>query len=180
MLSSSTGSSSNTAYLDIPWNMHLNQARADRDAGNLAAVMEQLRACNKLLPGNSDLAIEWVQQMDARHEPAMADELFNASYGIWDQLAQKYPRSGWMHNVAAWTAASCNRKLAEAVSHAKTAVQLAPSYWAFLDTLAEAEFHAGHRDLAITAARQALAALPKDDFLQRRLTHFTSDPLPSH
>jgi hypothetical protein len=180
LLSSSTGSSSNTAYLDIPWNIHLNQARADRDAGNLPATMEQLRACNKLIPGNSDLAIEWVPQMDARHEPAMADELFNASYGRWDRLSQKYPRSGWMHNVAAWTAANCNRKPSEAVSHARIAVQLAPTNWAFLDTLAEAEFHAGHRDLAIAAARQALAAQPKTDFLEQRLKHFTNDPLPLH
>ncbi len=168
-----------TSWLTLPWHAHLARARVARAAGDWPAVAAQLRACLALVPNDVGLAVEWVPVLDGSGQPALADEVFAATYGRWDGPTRTYPDSAWLHDGAARVAAGCGRRPAEAVAHARAAVRLGPKVAGYQATLADAAFAAGDREAAVTAAAAAAALAPADAGLARRLARVRSDPLPT-
>ncbi len=70
--------------------------------------------------------------------------------------------------------ARCNTRIPEAIEHAKKAVELSERSPTYVDTLAEAEFCAGHLEQAIELARECTEADPRHAHYQKQLQRFRS------
>ena len=168
------------AYVTIPADLHRARARLARSRGDWPAAAAEVAAARRLVPFGIDLPLEWVPALDGHGDAAAADALFAAAYDAAGARSARHPRSGVLHNQAAWLAACCCRHLDAAVAHAQAAVRLDPGDWQFLDTLAECRFRQGDRPAATAAERQA-AALPGADaaYIARQLARFQRSPVPS-
>jgi hypothetical protein len=58
------------------------------------------------------------------------------------------------------------------LKHAELAVKLAPKMASWVDTLAEAYFARGEKELAVAAAKRALAMEPESWFLKKAVAAF--------
>lgn len=75
-------------------------------------------------------------------------------------------------NSLAWTCATNDMFLPEAVAAAERAVSLAPKDTSILDTLAECYFRAGKPEKAIETMGRALALAPDDNYLKGQMARF--------
>ena len=88
---------------------------------------------------------------------------------VYEDLAKDYPQCAWAHNSAAWLSACCRRDLEKGVTHARKAVELAPTSAAHHDTLAEVLFQLGRKDEAVAAQKKAIELDPKRTYFGRQL-----------
>ncbi len=77
-------------------------------------------------------------------------------------------------NGLAWTCATNDIYLAEALQAAERAVALEPKESGILDTLAEVHFRMGNKEKAIEVETQALALAPNDNYLKEQIARFQS------
>lgn len=77
-------------------------------------------------------------------------------------------------NGLAWTCATNDVYLNEALQAAERAVSLEPKNTGILDTLAEVHFRMGHADKAIEVESRALALEPENRYLSEQLRRFQS------
>ena len=75
-------------------------------------------------------------------------------------------------NSLAWTCATNDMYLPEAVAAAEQAVLLAPKDTGILDTLAECYFRSGRGEKAIETMGRALALAPDDNYLKGQMARF--------
>lgn len=75
-------------------------------------------------------------------------------------------------NGLAWTCATNDIYLDEALKAAERAVALEPKESGILDTLAEVHFRMGHAQQAIEVETKALAIAPNDNYLKEQLARF--------
>ena len=75
-------------------------------------------------------------------------------------------------NSLAWTCATNDMYLPEAVAAAEQAVSLAPKDTGILDTLAECYFRSGRGEKAIETMGRALALAPDDNYLKGQMARF--------
>ena len=75
-------------------------------------------------------------------------------------------------NSLAWTCATNDMFLPEAVAAAERAVSLAPKDTGILDTLAECYFRSGKPEKAIETMGRALALAPDDNYLKGQMARF--------
>jgi Flp pilus assembly protein TadD len=177
-LSSAASWTDPVRFLTIPALAHLCKAREARDHGDLPTALRELQIYQQYFPFSSDVAIEWTPALDALGEHAKADELFNTTYEKLDSLGKKYPKSATYLNDLAWMSACCSRRLDDALKASQTAVDLQPSDYQLLDTLAEVHFRRGDRQSAIDIETRA-TKLSTDPYLQRQLKRFQSAAIPS-
>jgi hypothetical protein len=165
-------------YLLKPAQAHLCKARAARQAGDLSTAMDELKRYQLYLPASSELVLEWVPLLDGEGDHAKADALFAPVFDHLSAIVKQYPKSKAYLNDLAWTSACCNRRLDEALAAATRAVDLDPTDYQTIDTLAEVQFRKGQRQAAITLEQSAMRR-SNDPYLQRQLRRFQNSPVPS-
>jgi tetratricopeptide (TPR) repeat protein len=137
------------------------------------------RECLAVMPGNNDLVIPVVAELDRLGRRKEADELFAQVWGTFRKLAEENPESGWAHHSAAWLAAGCRRELDAAFDHAKKAAELDPELKAHQEGLAEVHFRRGDRDQAVGLMKELTAVDRRNHHFRRQLERYQSAPFDS-
>lgn len=158
--------------LSLPAAVHRYRARGLASAGRIDEARREIQRTLELLPGDIDLPILLVPELERHGQSADAEALFSRVYDVYARLCADYPQSASSHNALAWLAARCRRRLPEASKHAHRAVELMPDRAGFLDTAAEVDFQAGRRDEAILAMKRCIRMEPKNDYFRKQLKRF--------
>ncbi len=170
------------AYLTVPQGLKANVARGLLHAGKIPEAMKAARECFAVMPGNIDLAIQMVPELDKQGHKQEADELFKLVRDVYAKHAKDNPESGWAKNGAAWLAAGCQRELDAALASAKRAVELDPMIRSYQETLAEVHFRRGERDKALAIANELVQSDRRSYHYKRQLERYTTakfdSPLP--
>jgi tetratricopeptide (TPR) repeat protein len=161
-----------TAYLSVPEAVRVNRARGLLDKGQVDEALKDAKANLEAMPGNIDLAIALVPDLDKVGRKKEADELYRQVRAAYEGLAKDYPTSGYARNSLAWLMALCRRDLDEARKQSEKAVELEPKNAGYIDTLAEVHFRQGNRDKAIDLMKQCLAMEGKNSYFQKQLERF--------
>jgi tetratricopeptide (TPR) repeat protein len=167
----------NDAYLFVPHRIHAARAKVairNQDANEAAAELER---CDKLLPADVRITVEFVRQLNAAGLPKVADDLFARSYAVHQRVITEFPASAMHINNTAWICARAQRNLDEALKLAEKAVEIAPEEAPYRDTLAEVYFQRGDRDAAVAAAQKCVEIAPDYKLYATRLAHFQNDDL---
>ncbi len=128
-------------------------------------------------PGNTNVAISLVPEMERRGRRKEADVLFDRCLEPHERTCCDYPRCADSHNAVAWMSACCRRNLDKALEHARKAVELAPTNADYIDTLAEVYFQRGEKDKAIASQKRAIELDPKNSYYRKQLRRLeTGDP----
>ncbi|HWE03192.1 MAG TPA: hypothetical protein VG326_12350 [Tepidisphaeraceae bacterium] len=128
--------------------------------GQWEAARRQVKACYDLLPGDIEVAIDLVPDLEKLGKKNEADALFAECYEKQQKLCIRFPDSANQHNQIAWLAAKCDRQLDAALEHARRAVELMPKRTSYIDTLAEVYFMRGQYDEAIVEMKKCVAIEP--------------------
>jgi tetratricopeptide (TPR) repeat protein len=158
-----------SAYVLVPYQVHLWRARGLLAAGKVDEALEEAKRCRTILPGGIDVAISLVPGLDRCGRQKDADALFEDLLAVHEQHCRDYPQSASGHNNLAWLAACCRRKLDVALEHARKAVELAPEKAGFLDTLAEVYFQRGEQEQAVACIKKSIELDPKNRYFHKQL-----------
>jgi Flp pilus assembly protein TadD len=158
-----------SAYAMVPAQIHQVRASALLAAGKYEEAARQIDLALACTPGNVELAIHLVPQLEQRGRKKEAAALFDRCFETYDKVCRDYPRCAWAHNSAAWMSACCRRNLDKALEHAERAVQLAPTHAGYLDTLAEVQFQRGEKDKAVALQKRVIELDPKKVYFQKQL-----------
>jgi tetratricopeptide (TPR) repeat protein len=153
-------------------NLGVLQSRAKFDAGQPAAAAAKIAELQKLNSSDSSMLEDMHQLLTDAGLATEADALFETTYKISKSTVDRFPGRGQHHNNHAWLLSRCAKKLDEALTHGKKAVEMEPGNGAFLDTLAEAHFQRGEQELAVAASEKAVELLGGDTQVKRQLERF--------
>jgi tetratricopeptide (TPR) repeat protein len=159
----------NGAYLAVPHVIHRHRARGLALAGRLDEALLEVQRCEASLPGDVEVPIALVPELEKRDRKKEAEELFRRCFQFHEALCRDFPRSAAEHNSLAWLAACCRRELDKALEHTLKAVALSPSSAGYQDTLGEVYFQRGDKDKALAAARKCLEMDPKNAYYRKQL-----------
>jgi tetratricopeptide (TPR) repeat protein len=159
----------NPAYLGVPTLAHRFRARGLLEAGKFDEAWKEIAYCRAALPGDVDLAILVVPELDRRGRKKEADELFDQTAAVSAKISADYPRCGWAHNSVAWLSVCCGRDLESARSHAQKAIDLTPTSAGHHDTLAEIYFQLGEKAKAIAEQQKAIELDPSKAYFRKQL-----------
>lgn len=165
-------------YLQLRHVVNKVRARGLLTAGKVDEAIEPVRLALAAQPDEIELAIELCPRLEAAGRKDVADEIFNGNYAANEAVLADFPRSWQHHNALAWLSARCQRRLDDALAHAKEATRLAPTSAACQDTLAEVHFQRGEKEQAIAAAKRTLVLSPGDKFFQSQLKRFSETAPP--
>ena len=160
-------------HLYLAMRIHDPATHAALAAEDYEQAFEHAIKCVKIRPAAIDVVIDVVTALDKAGRKQQADQLFEAAWNNATSICRKYSNSSAHHNRASWLAAKCKRRLNEALGLSQRAVQLKPKHAAFLDTLAEVNFHLGHRDKAIELAKKCIELDPDEAFFKEQLKRFS-------
>jgi tetratricopeptide (TPR) repeat protein len=162
----------------VPALVHRNRATSLAVAGKLEEARREAELAQAALPGDVDLAIQLVPELEKKDRKKEAADLFAQSLAIHEQMCKEYPNCPWAHNSAAWLAACCRRDLDNALKHGQRAVELAPDSAGHLDTLAEVYFQRGDKEKAISTQKKAIALDPMKPYYRKQLKRIEAgDPV---
>jgi tetratricopeptide (TPR) repeat protein len=162
-------------YLTLPHVIHKVQAKAALVEGKADEMLSELGRCERLLPGDVRLIVEFAPKLDKAGQGDAADLLLAQAFNVHHQVCDDFPKSATYLNNTAWLCARSQRRLDDALDLAQKALALAPSEAAYYDTLAEVHFQRGDRDAAVAAAKKALELAPGNVLFVKRLKHFEQD-----
>ncbi len=114
------------AYLTVPELARMYRAKALFAAGKIDQSMAEVRAGLEALPGNVEMAIGFVPQLDRAGRKKEADEIYRKVKAAFEGAIADYGFSADLRNSLAWTMVNCNRDLDEAQKHAEKAIERAP------------------------------------------------------
>jgi Flp pilus assembly protein TadD len=157
------------AYVGVPAFVHRLRATGDAAAGKLDDARREAAAALAGLPGDTNVPIALIAELDKAGKKKEADELFDQSLAAQEKLCQDYPSCSWGHNSAAWLSACARRGLEKAQEHALKAVELAPKAAGCHDTLAEVYFQRGDKDKAAAEQKKAIEIDPKKPYYRKQL-----------
>src|SRR5262249_10930058 len=141
-------------------------------------VRPEIETCLASFPGDLNLPIYLVAELEKRGFKRDADELFARTFAPQEKVAAEHPRCASNLNGLAWTAARCRRELDKGLAFAQKAVELAPDEPAFADTLAEVYFQRGDKERALGLIKKCIELDPKREYYRRQLKRFEAgDPL---
>jgi tetratricopeptide (TPR) repeat protein len=158
-----------SAYVTMPALVHRLRARAALAADNIEEARRAIALGQAAQPGNVEMAIALVPELDRKGHPQDAAELFEQTLAPWAKVCVDYPRCAEAHNSAAWLSACCRRNLEKALEHALKAVELQPTASSYHDTLAEVCFQRGDREKALAAQRKAIELNPNRSYYRKQL-----------
>jgi tetratricopeptide (TPR) repeat protein len=157
------------AYVGVPTVPHRWRARGLLDAGKVEEALKEIAYCRAALPGDVDLAILVVPELERHGHKKEADELFAETAAVYAKISADYPKCAWAHNSIAWLSVCCGRDLDKALEHATKAVELNPESAGHHDTLAEIYFQLGEKDKALAEQKKAVELDPKRSYFAKQL-----------
>lgn len=157
------------AYVGVPCLINRQRASGLLAAGKFKEALEAVALCQDSLPGNVEVPIQLVPELERLGHKKEAGELFQKTLAPYEALCKEYPRCAWSHNSIAWLSACCRRNLDEALTHAQKAVELAPNNAGHIDTLAEVHFQRGDKDKAVEFEKKVIALEPKRPYFRKQL-----------
>jgi len=170
------------AYLTVPLSVRGYEARALLAAGKVDEAIARAKECLAVMPGNSDLVIGLVPELDRLGHTKEADGLFRLVWDAYARVIRDNPDSAWARYSAAWLAAGCRRELDKAVELATKAAELEPGLRSYKEAVAELYFRRGEREKAVTLMAELAAADRRSFHYKRQLERYrTADaasPLP--
>ena len=92
-------------------------------AGKNKEASSLSRCARKCCPATSICPSSCSPSLSRRGHKKEADDLFQKSVDLYDNLCKEYPNCAWLHNSSAWLSACCHRNLNAALTHALTAVE---------------------------------------------------------
>lgn len=161
-----------TAYLMVPESVRVFRARDLLAKGKIDEAIREAEANLEVMPGNIDLAIRMVPELEKLGKKKEADSIYGKVRDAYEKLARDYPSSAFAHNSAAWVMANCRRDLDAALKHSQKAVELEPRNAGYLDTLAECHFRKGDRDKALALMKQCVELNSKNPYFRKQLERF--------
>jgi tetratricopeptide (TPR) repeat protein len=167
------------AYLTVPELARTYKARALFAAGKVDEALAEARAGLAVLPGNIELVLGFVPDLDRAGKKKEADEIYGKVKAAYQSALQDHGSSGDLRNSIAWTMVNCNRDLDDALTHAKKAVEVAPKTAGYIDTLAEVYFRRKDRAKALELMKQCAALEPTNPYFRKQLERFEKKPFDS-
>ncbi|HZZ43876.1 MAG TPA: hypothetical protein VFE58_13145 [Tepidisphaeraceae bacterium] len=166
----------NDALDDLRAVMHFHYYRAAIADHDPILANQHLAKLLALNPSRSEVVLEVVPALKQLHRTAEAQTMFNRAYQSVKALTEADPTNAQNFNELAWLCARCDEHPDEAIALSLKALQLSPNNPAYMDTAAEAYFHAGHPDQAVSYESHALKLHPGDEFMQAQLKRFQQHP----
>ena len=160
-----------SSYLRTPVLIHRLRAVAAIEAGDVEAAEQLANRALAALPSETRISEGLVPLLEDAGHREVANRLFDQQFAIHQQWCEAWPDSAMLHNNLAWLAARCNRRLDDALRHARRAVEWEPNA-AHLDTLAEVYHRQGNHEKAVEYAERAVASEPDSDTLRNQLERF--------
>jgi tetratricopeptide (TPR) repeat protein len=157
-----------TTLLAQSASIHRYRASGLVKVGKVAEAIKEADLALAILPSNLDPAIGLIPELEALGRQDEAGSLYRRTRGVVEQLCKDHPRSALGHNGVAWLGACCRRDLDDALVHARKAVELAPEFATYHETLAEVYFQMGQKDRAIEALRKAESLSTKSLHFQKQ------------
>jgi tetratricopeptide (TPR) repeat protein len=167
------------ALLTVPELARTYRARALLAQGKLDEAVADARAGLAVLPGNVEMAIGLVPDLDRAGKKKEADEIYGKVKEAFVSALETYGTSADLRNSVAWTMVNCNRDLDEALAHATKAVELLPKTAGYIDTLAEVYFRKKDRTKALEFMKQCAALEPTNPYFRKQLERFEKKPFDS-
>jgi tetratricopeptide (TPR) repeat protein len=165
------------AYVGVPCNVHRLRATALLAAGRADEARREIALAQAAQPGNIELPIALVPELERRGHKQDAARLFEQSVAAWEKLSREYPRCALAHNSVAWVSVCCRRNLDAALTHALRAVELTPDNPSHLDTLAEVYFQRGDKAKAVALQKRVVTLDPKKTYFRKQLARLEAgDP----
>jgi len=158
-----------SAHVQVPALVHQSRARLLLKEGKIDEARNEVQQCLVLTPGNVNLPIRLLGDLEKAGRKTDADALFEQVFKVHDQLCKDYPHSATNWNTLAWLSACCRRQLARGQEAAETALRLAPNTAAYMDTQAEVLFQRGEQAQALALMKRCLELEPKNAYFQRQL-----------
>jgi tetratricopeptide (TPR) repeat protein len=137
-------------------------------------AVREVWLCHAAGPGDTKAVIEFVPWLEKAGRQDDADKLFAQTYSVIEKMC-KFPDARNFHNALAWMCAKCNRRLDDALVHARRAVELEGDKVAYLDTLALVQFLRGEKDEAITLIKKCIELEPNDAHFKQQLERFQKE-----
>lgn len=159
-------------YFHTPYVLHKTRAQAYLQQGDPDRALEEIEISQAFMPGNIELAEHLVPPLREAGRESAADRLFEQTYAFVAAICLEFPDSPLHHNNLAWLSARCDRRLDEALSHARRALELAPDTPSYLDTLGEVHFRRGEFEQAVQCAERCLELDADNDFFREQLVRF--------
>ncbi|WP_020468840.1 tetratricopeptide repeat protein [Zavarzinella formosa] len=160
------------AYLTVPELSRSYRLRAMLAAGKVDEALKEARQSLDLLPGNVELAIDFVPELDRSGRKKEADGLYKQLRDAYESAIKDFGSSGDLRNSLAWVMVNCNRDLEEAKKHAEKAVALHPNSAGYIDTLAEIHFRLKDRPKALELMKKCAQLEPKSPYFRKQLERF--------
>lgn len=158
-----------TAYVSVPALIHRLKARGLLAEGKIDQALEEMAACQKLMPRDIELPILVLDELAKKGRKTEAEKLYSSTLEAHEALISQFPECAWARNGAAWLMACCRKDLERAVAHAEKAVSLNPESPGYRDTLAEALFQKGDKAKALESIRKAVDMDPRRVYYRRQL-----------
>src|SRR5262245_26843811 len=111
------------AWVVQPARVHDYRGRGLLAAGKVEEALREADARLKLLPGDVNVAIEFVPALEKLGSTREADALFEKSASLYEGLLRDYPDWAGGGNDLAWLCVRCRRRLDEALKLAEKAVE---------------------------------------------------------
>jgi tetratricopeptide (TPR) repeat protein len=162
------GTTDQLIWQEVNW----HALRAARAKGDHEAVARQLDDFVKVPPINPDVANDLVPLLRNSGRTEEAQAMFDKVYQTLQEVARGEPDHPMPKNNIAWLCARCGERKEEALRLATEATTAQPDNFAYVDTLAEANFQLGKYDEAVRLEKRVVAARPNDLFLRNQLKRF--------
>lgn len=159
-------------YLKLVQLVHRLRTRALLETGDTEEAVREAWRAHAAMPGDTQLVCDLVPRLDHAGLDAEADRMFEAAFAHRQQAGKHHPNAPSLMNNTAWMAATCNRRLDEALDLARGATELSPDNPTYLDTLAEVHFRRGDRAEAVELIRRCMELDPDREHYQQQLARF--------
>lgn len=167
------------AYLTVPELARTYRLRAMLAAGKTEDALKEAKQSLDILPGNVELAIDFVPELERAGRKKEADALYAQVRDTYAAAIKDFGSSADLRNSVAWVMVNCNRDLDEAKKHAEKAVALKPDAAGYIDTLAEVHFRLKDRPKALELMKKCAAIEPKNPYYRKQLERFEKKPFDS-
>lgn len=167
------------AYLTVPEIARMYRAKGLLGAGKIDEAMAEVRAGLEALPGNVEMAIGFVPELERAGKKKEADEVYTKVKAAFEGAIKDYGSSPDLRNSLAWTMVNCNRDLDDALKHAEKAVEKSPKSAGYIDTLAEIHFRKKDRTKALELMKKCVALDPGNPYYRKQLERFEKKPFDS-